>query len=118
MSALGSLSCVNNDMDPDNFYGKHVRIGAWINEDLEDTLNFVDDSHLIRKGNWPGEFTYRIEGDLLMVTVEISGQKFESSNQISAATDTSVTLSGMIPYLTYTSPLVTYVKQPASLLKK
>ena len=115
---IATLSCDNHGTEPNNFFGKGVRFGIWVTDDNQDTLEFIDGSHLVRKGPWPGEFTYKIEGDDLMTSTTYDDQTFYEMHRIRDAKENQVSLQGMTPYFTYISPpwttytkVLTYIKR-------
>lgn len=75
------VSCKKEDDDRNNFYDSNQRIGVWINSEREDTLEFIDNSNLIRKGNPYSyeEYLYRIEGEILFVRLPESSNETQHS---------------------------------------
>jgi len=71
------VSCEKEEDDKINFYDSNHRVGIWVNSEREDTLEFIDNSNLIRKGKPYSyeEYLYRIEGEILFVRL------LESSNE-------------------------------------
>jgi len=94
-------SCEKDDDDYLNFYDSEFRIGLWIasvGPDKKDTLEFIDNSNLIRKGDFyvHEEYLYRIERDTLFI--KLPGATYETQHLIMAADENSVVLGNM--YLT------------------
>lgn len=52
-----------------NFYNTEYRKGLWVRADKTDTLQFVDETNLIRYGNYYSyeEYFYRIENNILYI---------------------------------------------------
>lgn len=94
-------SCEKDDDDNLNFFDSEFRIGLWIasvGPDKKDTLEFIDHSNLIRKGDFyvREEYIYRIERDTLFI--KLPGATYETQHLIMAADENSVVLGNM--YLT------------------
>jgi hypothetical protein len=94
-------SCEKDYDDNLNFFDSEYRIGLWIasvGPDKKDTLEFVDNFNLIRKGDFyvHEEYLYRIERDTLFI--KLPGVTYETQHLIMAADENSVVLGNM--YLT------------------
>ena len=82
LSLISSIvSCRKDDDDKINFNDSNQRIGIWINSEREDTLEFIDNSNLIRKGKPYSyeEYLYRIEGEMLFVRLPESSNETQHS---------------------------------------
>jgi len=55
-----------------NFYDSDYRNGLWISSDKGDTMDFVNNSNLIMKGDFSGyeEYIYQIEGGVLYMEIQ------------------------------------------------
>lgn len=98
---ISLISCEKDNDDNLNFYDSEYRIGLWIasvGPDKKDTLEFIDHSNLIRKGDFyvHEEYLYRIERDTLFI--ELPDATDETQHLIMAADENSVVLGNM--YLT------------------
>jgi len=96
--AISLNSCEKEDIESVDFYDNDYRIGLWINAvgpDKKDTLQFVNDSNLIRKGNLWGyeEYLYRIDGENLFI--RLPGTTYETQHLIMIADKKSVVLGNM-----------------------
>ena len=89
------ISCEQDKVDSIDFHEIEDRVGLWINSSRNDTLDFIDEINLIRKGE-PykyEEYLYRINGDTLFV--KHASATFETSHVISDLHGKSVILSNM-----------------------
>lgn len=75
------ISCDKEDDDKINFHDSNQRIGIWVNSERQDTLDFIDNSNLIRKGKPYSyeEYLYRIEGEVLFVSLAESSNETQHS---------------------------------------
>lgn len=90
------LSCDKKvDDDDPNFFNNDYRIGQWITPDKRDTLEFIDNRSLIRKGDFyvHEEYLYRIEGEYLYIRLPSSSD--ETNHKIMAVDHNKVTLFNM-----------------------
>jgi hypothetical protein len=88
-------SCERDKVDSIDFHKIEDRIGIWINSSRNDTLDFKDETNLVRKGepyNYE-EYLYRIDGDTLFV--KHASSTFETQHVISDLNGKSVILSNM-----------------------
>ena len=92
------MSCKRVHDDQNNFYITEYRIGRWISADKRDTLEFVNDSNLIRKGYFYGyeSYLYHIDGTKLFIRLPSSS--VETQHSILKAESGYVLLGNM--YLT------------------
>ena len=92
---LNLISCEKITDENSDFYKSEERIGLWVNSDKGDTLEFVDNSNLIRKGNFYTyeEYLYRIDGDRLLIRLPDSSN--ETKHQILKVEGNSVILGNM-----------------------
>lgn len=83
------------DVDGPNFYNDEYRIGEWIAPGIQDTLEFIDNSHMIRKGRFYDyeEYIYKIDSNRLSVAITDYAQG--SQHKIIKAEKDMVTLSNM-----------------------
>jgi len=83
-----------DDEDP-NFYSIEYRIGQWITPDKRDTLQFIDNVSLIRKGDFYTyeEYLYRIDGEYLYIRLPSSLK--ETNHRIVKVEQNMVTLNNM-----------------------
>lgn len=91
-------SCEKEDGESVNFYDNDYRIGLWINAVgpvKKDTLQFVNDSNLIRRGNfWVyEEYLYRIDGENLFI--RLPGTAYETQHPIMIVDKKRVVLGNM-----------------------
>lgn len=100
MLALSSLflliSCEQNNDKTTNFYNKKQRIGLWVNLSTNDSLDFVDDKKLIRKGKIYvyEEYEYKIKENTLYVkSLNFSG---ETAHRIRVIDMNTITLGNML----------------------
>lgn len=98
--ALSSLflliSCEQNNDKTTNFYNKKQRIGLWVNLSTNDSLDFVDDKKLIRKGKIYvyEEYEYKIKENTLYVkSLNFSG---ETAHRIRVIDMNTITLGNML----------------------
>jgi hypothetical protein len=92
------LSCDKDNEESNNFYDTEYRIGLWITNDKRDTLEFVNESKLVRKGDFYSheEYTYKIVNKTLFV--KLPNTSNETQHVISLIEKNIVTLGNM--YLT------------------
>lgn len=92
-----SVSCSKKSEPADggqNFYNIDYRIGSWSNPALNDTLEFVDASVLIRKqGGSADTLRYKIDGTNLKIS--LPDGRYETTHQIINAKGTALTLDNM-----------------------
>jgi hypothetical protein len=83
------------DVDSLNFYDDEYRIGEWIAPGIQDTLEFLDNSHMIRKGRFYvyEEYIYKIDSNRLYVAITDYSQG--SQHSIIKAEEDIVTLGNM-----------------------
>ena len=90
-------SMVSCDTDKDtgiDFYNTAHRVGIWVNSDRSDTLEFVDDSNLIRRGYLYSEnYLYRINKNILHINLPNSEP--ETQHPILTVEENSVKLGNM-----------------------
>jgi len=77
------------------FYDLEDRIGFWVNLDRGDTLQFLDDENLIRRGDYYNyeEYQYVIEGSSLYI--QSPGLSSVTSHTIESSDEASVTIRNM-----------------------
>lgn len=70
-------SCKKTDDENIDFYKTEYRIGLWITSDKRDTLEFINETDLIRKGDFYKyeKYLYRIEGKTLLVRLPHSSDE-------------------------------------------
>lgn len=95
---ISLASCDKENEEHVNFYDSEFRVGLWISPDKRDTLEFIDNSNLIRKGEFYvyEEYLYRIEKDTLFI--KLLNTTYETQHLIMTADKNSVVLGNM--YLT------------------
>ncbi len=81
--------------DDIDFFNTEFRIGLWINSDRGDTLQFIDNSNLVRKGipSTYQEYLYRIEGEYLCIKLASNSQ--ETKHAIQTVNQNTVVLGNM-----------------------
>lgn len=84
-----------NNEDNIDFYDNDYRIGLWISPDKRDTLQFIDDHNLIRKGHFyvHEEYLYRIDGG--SVFIRLPDDSYETQHQILDTDKNKVILGNM-----------------------
>lgn len=104
------VSC-DNDEDINNFYETDYRIGLWINPDRKDTLDFIDNTNLIRKGDVYKyeEYLYRIEGEFLFI--KLPSSPIETQHSIKSAKNNKVVLGNMYPQIGFNDASGTFIKE-------
>jgi len=92
------ISCDKAKDQSVDFYNAEYRKGLWISPDRRDTLEFVDDSNLIRKGYFytNEKYLYRIGGENLYI--RLPDALDETQHPIFKIESNSVVLGNM--YLT------------------
>ena len=95
---ISLASCDKENEDHVNFYDSEYRVGLWLSPDKRDTLEFIDNSNLIRKGEFYvyEEYLYRIEKDT--VFIKLPNTTYETQHLIMTTDRNSVVLGNM--YLT------------------
>lgn len=103
-------SCKKTDDESIDFYKTEYRIGLWITSDKRDTLEFVNDSDLIRKGDFYvyEKYLYRIEGKTLFI--RLSDSSDETQHSILTLDGTSVVLGNMYITTGFTDNSGTFFK--------
>ena len=94
-----------------NFHKLEDRIGLWINADRKDTLEFVNSSKLIRKGNpyTYEEYLYRIEDNTLIISLPDS--EIETYHSILKVEKSTVVLGNMYITIGFNDNSGTFVKK-------
>src|SRR5690606_33949494 len=107
MKAIGTLilstliilfiSCEKDNDEEINFYNAEYRKGLWITEDKSDTLEFIDNFNLIRKGTYYSreEYFYLIEGNTLVIMLNNQNEEIRTRHPILKVDKTSVQLGNM-----------------------
>jgi len=108
---LNLLSCEKDDNNNVDFYNLSDRIGIWVNSERGDTLEFIDNSKLIRKGDAYSneEYTYHINGETLFIGSDDS--TVETQHPIIKIEEKSVTLGNMYISIGSTDNSGTFTKQ-------
>lgn len=90
-----TISCDEEIEEPNDFNGNDYRIGLWITPDKTDTLEFIDNTNVIRRGDYYvyQEYVYRIEGENLFLRLSFS--TYESQHPIMSVNESCVTLGNM-----------------------
>lgn len=113
ISMLSLSSCNKEKEEEIDFYDNEYRIGLWINSvgsNRKDTLQFVNDSILIRKGDFYvyERYLYRIEGKTLFVRLPDSS--LETQHAISTIDKNGVILGNMYITSGFTTNSGTFYK--------
>lgn len=89
------VSCDKEDDTKNSFYESDYRMGLWVNPDKKDTLDFINSTNLIRKGDYfeNENYLYRIEGENLFISLPNSSD--ETHHPILNVEENSVTLGNM-----------------------
>ncbi len=92
---ISLASCDKENEEHVNFYDSEYRVGLWISPDKRDTLEFIDNSNLIRKGEFYvyEEYLYRIEKDTLFI--KLPNTTYETQHLIMTTDKNSVVLGNM-----------------------
>lgn len=108
---LNLISCDKNTEENIDFYDSNHRIGIWINSEREDTLEFIDNSNLIKKGKLYSveEYLYRIDGETLFVRLPDSS--IETQHPILTEGKKTVVLGNMYITTGFGDNLGTFIKQ-------
>jgi hypothetical protein len=108
---LNLISCDKDSEVDISFYESNHRIGIWINSEREDTLEFIDNSNLIRKGKPYSyeEYLYRIDEGTLFVKLPESSN--ETQHSISTEGKNTVVLENMYITAGFGDNSGTYIKQ-------
>lgn len=88
-------SCNKDRLENLNFYDAEYRKGIWISRDKKDTLDFIDDSNLVRKGDFytNEEYMYRIEDQILYI--KSLGFPYETQHPILKVENNSIVIGNM-----------------------
>ena len=99
---LSSLVIISTSCDKDNdmeinFYNAEYRKGLWITEDKSDTLEFIDNFNLIRKGTYYSrhEYSYLIEDNTLVIMLNYQNEEIRTRHPILKVDKSSVQLGNM-----------------------
>jgi len=105
------ISCEKVNDETLNFYNTEDRIGRWISPDNRDTLEFIDNSNLIRKGSYyvHEEYLYRIDGKTLFI--RLPGSTDETQHQILTVEENIVVLGNMYITIGFGDNPGTFIKQ-------
>jgi hypothetical protein len=105
------VSCENESEEKNNFYKTDYRTGLWINPDRKDTLDFVDGTHLIRKGDQIGyeEYLYRIESEILLI--QLPNSSLETQHPILSVRDDMVILGNIYASIGFIDDSGTFQKE-------
>jgi|SRR5690606_14577306 len=109
MKAIGTLilstliilfiSCEKDNDEEINFYNAEYRKGLWITEDKSDTLEFIDNFHLIRKGTYYSreQYSYLIEHNTLVIILNYQNEEIRTQHPILKVDKSNVQLANMYP---------------------
>ena len=106
------VSCEKEDDKKNYFYESDYRIGVWISPDKRDTLDFINNTNLIRKGDFYKyeEYLYRIEGEKLFIRLPNSSD--ETQHPILKVEENSVVLGNMYISFGFADNSGTFFKEP------
>ena len=92
---ISLLSCDKANDESIDFFKVEYRAGLWISPDKRDTLEFIDNSNLIRKGNYYNyeKYLYRIDGEKLFIRLPNSSD--ETQHPILKVESNSIILGNM-----------------------
>lgn len=93
---LGILASCNQEKSDDPiFLNPENRVGLWLSPDKKDTLEFVDQSVLIRRGDFYQyqEYLYRIDQNTLFI--KLPDSSIETKHVIKSGDQQSVVLGNM-----------------------
>ena len=93
------LGCDKEKNNDANFYSLEYRIGLWINSDRNDTLEFINSSQLVRKGEIYTfeEYLYRIDNKTLIISLPNSEYNTETHHSVLKSEKDIVVLGNMYP---------------------
>lgn len=105
------ISCKKDKEENIDFYRTEYRIGLWISADKRDTLEFMDDSNLIRKGYYYGheQYVYKIEGKNLII--QVPDLSYETQHPIVEVKGNRVVLGNMYPTTGFNDNSGTFFKE-------
>jgi hypothetical protein len=115
LSLVFSLnSCEKEDDENVNFYDTEYRSGLWINAVgpvKKDTLHFVDDLNLIRRGDFyvHEEYLYRVDGKNLFI--RLPGTTSETQHPITVVDKKTVVLGNMYITIGFGDGSGTFLKE-------
>lgn len=89
------IACDKANDESVDFFKVEYRVGLWISPDKRDTLEFVDDSNLIRKGDYYNyeKYLYRIDGEKIFIRLPNSSN--ETQHPILKVESNSIILGNM-----------------------
>jgi hypothetical protein len=88
-----AFSCRIDDAEKIEFYRLKDRIGKWVNEDRGDTLDFINDTILIRYYGGKHDYLYRIFNNSMYVRLPDS--QMETRHNILESNGDRIKLSNM-----------------------
>jgi hypothetical protein len=93
-------SCEKESDNRIKFYNSEYRKGLWITADKSDTLEFIDNLSMVRKGAYYSrqEYSYRVEENNLVITLNYQNEELITHHPILKTGEASVRLGNM--YLT------------------
>jgi hypothetical protein len=94
-----------------NFYDMEYRKGLWISKDKKDTLDFIDNSNLIRKGDFytHEEYLYRIEGKTLYI--KLLDASYETQHPILMVEKDNIVFGNMYISTGFSDNSGTFIKE-------
>ena len=110
-----SISCekirVDQKADQIDFHKIEDRIGIWYNSYRRDTLDFIDETNLIRRGHLYSyeEYFYRIVEDTLFISNK--SRSIETQHIFKDLEDNSVIISNMFITIGFTDNSEIFIKQ-------
>jgi len=115
ISLLTSISCekirVDQKADKIDFHNVEDRVGIWVNSEKIDTLDFIDETNLIRKGRLYSyeEYFYRIVGDTLFISNK--SRSIETQHVFKDLEENSVIISNMFITVGFTDNSEIFIKK-------
>ena len=108
---ISFTSCNKDDNEQINFFNKEYRKGLWISPDKKDTLDFIDNSNLVRKGYYYSyeEYLYRIEGQTIFI--KIPDASYETQHPILKIDNNSVVIGNMYITTGFYDNAGTFIKE-------
>lgn len=107
---ISLIACDNVKEESVDFYKLEYRIGLWISPDKQDTLEFVNDSNLVRRGHFYKyeKYLYRIDQEKLFVRLPTTSD--ETQHPVLKAEKNILVLGNMYLTTGFTDNSGTFLK--------
>lgn len=108
---ISAISCDESNDKTADFFKTEYRVGLWVSPDKKDTLDFVNGTNLIRKGDYYNyeKYLYRIDGEKIFIRLPNTSD--ETQHSILKLENNSIILGNMYPTTGFLDNSGTFIKE-------